>query len=269
MKTMNLVFSRRLVGLAAACCLVIAARAAVAAEPGDGGNPTWRDLFVKQLAEDNKQGLAAELQLTKPIKHSAAFEYRVLLSRGEGHPLEPIDARTHQFQLGDCIRLEIQPVKDSYIHILNKGPSRQVKCLWPMPGEQPPLVRAGEKVELPSEALFCFGEPTGREEVIIVAALEPISELLRLRDAEVEPEVYTAGLAKLDEIRGLPKLAWRGLAAEDWNEFHGLVERIKKEQPGRVTGETPPDEKTGKILAWEVTTEEAPNLYVNIPLESK
>jgi len=269
MKCTNLQFSRRLVGLAVGGCLLVAAQAAVAAGPGDEGSPTWRDIFVKQLAEDNKQAMTAELHLTKQVKESAALEYRVLLSQGEGQPPKPVDARTHQFQIGDCIRLEIVSVKGSYIHILNKGPSRQVKCLWPMAGEKPPLVRGGEKVELPSGALFCFGEPAGREELIIVAALEPIAELLLLRDAEIDSEVYTAGLAKLDEIRGLPKLAMRGLGKEDREEYDGLVARIKKEQPERVTGETSPDEKTGKILAWEVTTGEAPNLYVNIPLESK
>ena len=151
-----------------ACTWASAAIQCVIAE-----EPTFRDLTRKYFKDGNGADLAKLVGYNEPVKKVIALEYKVLLS--ENGKETPVDPKTHEFKVGDKIRVSIEPLSDYYVYIYQIGASGQSGFLLPAKDEDPPLAKTGNPVALPDDGFFEFTAPPGEETLMVVAAEKPIA----------------------------------------------------------------------------------------------
>jgi hypothetical protein len=228
---------------------------------------------------------------TKPIEKVIALEYKVLLL-GDGSE-KVIDPKTHKFRLGEEIRVTVEPLHASYIYIFHIGASGQAGFLVPHDDSQPPRVKAGESVVLPTDGYFEFTRPPGEEQLKVVAAEEPISSLATLAAVLTKaPEDYTeeekkvsatlnatveANLRSVEEEEDAKRkdnkaklVKFRGLPGST----EQLADEVRKSGAGKATVEIPGKSKDQGTIAVYLSTAEGgqaagSGLLVTIPLKSE
>ena len=254
----------------------------LAAQAGLAAEQALRDLVRKYARDGNGEQIAKATGFSKPVEHVVALEYEVLL-RVDGEE-KAVDPDRHQFEVGDQVRVRIEPMIDTYIYIYHKGASGQHSILLPTEQEKAPFVKRGTPVELPTDGYFEFVPPPGAEELVVVAMEEPISDLALLASALVQkddslctPEEQalkkklTARVKKtLQSIRDRHEesVTFRGLPTpEARRQFAREVRRTGTTRA--VVSESPDGESAGAFaMVASTEADDRPNLFVSIPLKS-
>ena len=244
---------------------------------------TLRDLVRKYTKDGDGRRLAKKIGFSKEVAHVVALEYSIML-QGAGKETPVTDVKTHQFKLGDRIRVKIAPVSSAYIYILHEGTSGHRVCLLPTSEERPPFVKGGSSISLPEDGYFEFAEPPGNEHLLVVATEKPVSDLAALAnvvfnkpDEQLTPqekEIKQSIKAKVEERlksirdRQAEATTYRGLLTDDaMRDFSGKVEQsgatetvIEEPAAGNAAS-------TFTMVAT-VKTDAQPALFVTIPLRS-
>ena len=265
--------------LVAACAWASATTTSAWAE-----EPTFRDLTRKYFKDGNGADLAKLVGYTEPVKKVIALEYKVLLSQ-DGKEV-PVDPKTHEFKVGDKIRVSIKPLSDYYVYIYHVGASGQSGFLLPAKDEDPPLAKAGKPVALPDDGFFEFTAPPGEETLLVVAAEKPVADravLARIlgkkpgeKDTPEEQAVRKTlkatrkkVLKSVDETRKEildHTVMWRGITAEE-KPMRQLAQEIRTRGVTEGTFEEPTANGTS-ALYMSCDAKGQPRLLVSIPLKS-
>ena len=165
----------------------------LAAMDAAAANVTFRDLARKYFKDGEGADLAKLVGYSQPVKEVIALEYRVLLF-ADGKETS-VDPKTHDFRIGDKIRLAVEPLNDCHVYIFHVGASGKGTFLLPSETEQPPLAKAGKRLPLPSDGYLEFSEPAGEETVLVVATEKPVADravlarvLTKKPDEKLTPE---------------------------------------------------------------------------------
>ncbi len=247
----------------------------------------FRDLVSKYFEDGNGADLAKVVGWEKPVKEVVALEYKVLLFQNGRE--QTVDPKTHQFKIGDRIRVTIEPFDDAYVYIFHTGASGKSCFLLPREDREPPEVKAHEKVALPSDGYFEFVAPPGNEKIVVVATQEPVADRDMLANVLTKsPNEYTPEEAAMSKtinatVEGtLKSFAEREREVRNRRvNFRGLPgteqhqDMIKDAQARGVTAgtvEEPAQELgEGTVAIYLSPTEgegRGPNLSVTIPLKS-
>lgn len=255
-------------------CVAAAARAE---------EPTVRDLvrkFVKQqeLAKADSSAEALPGDLRKVI----ALEYTVLLLKGDQQ--QAVDPHAYSFQLGDRIRVQIQPLSDLYIYIFHEGASGERTCLLPSEDEKPPLAKRDQTLRLPNDGgYFEFKPPAGEERLIVVATETPVDVnvlttlVFKAPDEKLTPEEE----AIQQKLKGRVHKTLKSIREQlsQGTKFRGLFtdellnevgDELKGDGNTRAVLEEPPHGKQKSTFTMSVSPDKegASELFVSIPLKS-
>ena len=154
--------------------IMLCTAACLAAASAKAEEPTFRDLARKYFKDGDGAEFAKLVGYTKPVKQVIALEYKVLLF-ADGRETA-VDPKTHDFRVGDKIRVAIEPLSDYYVYIFSLGASGKKGFLLPAEDEQPPLAKAGKPLSLPGDGFLEFSEPPGNEELLVVATEKPVAD---------------------------------------------------------------------------------------------
>ena len=264
--------------------VAVCAWASTATQSALAEEPTFRDLTRKYFKDGNGEDLAKLVGYNEPVKKVIALEYKVLLSQ-DGKEITA-DPKTHEFKVGDKIRVSIEPLSDYYVYIYQIGASGQSGFLLPAKDEDPPLAKTGKPVALPDDGFFEFTAPPGEETLMVVAAEKPIADravlasILSKKPGEKDtPEEEAVRktlkatrkkvLKSVDETRKEiidHTVMWRGITAED-KPMRQLADEIRTRGVKEGTFEEP--SANGTSAAYMSCNEEGqPRLLVSIPLKS-
>ncbi len=274
---MTPILSRSLrVGLLAAVACLVPASLAPAADEDEGA---VRDL-VRRYAKD-KDPSELKVATGLDVHHVLALEHTILLVKdGKSEPL--LNPEKHQFKVGDRIRIRIRAVTDAYLYIFNEGASGERVCLLPDKREKPPLVKAGQAVDLPTDGgSFEFVPPPGNELVRVVATEKPTEDLAGLLNAVFKKENLTPkeeDLKKSIRAKIEARLKSIGKQQEETMAYRGLLNketmkdvRAKVEQAGSseiVLRELPSDKHPSTFTMIAGAKSNAQPLMLTIPLRS-
>ncbi len=244
---------------------------------------TLRDLVRRYAKDGNGATLAKKIGFSKEVAHVVALEYSIMV-QAAGKETPVTDVKTHQFKLGDRIRVRIAPVSSAYIYILHEGTSGQRVCLLPTSEERPPFVKGGDSITLPEDGYFEFAEPPGNEQLLVVATEKPVSDLAGLAnvvfnkpDAELTPqekEIKQSIKAKVEERlksirdRQAEATTYRGLLSDDaMRDFSG---KVSQSGATDTVIEEPAAGRSASTFAMVASTkaDARPALFVTIPLRS-
>jgi hypothetical protein len=251
--------------------------------------PTFRDLTRKYFKNGEGADLAKLIGFKQPIKKVIGLEYKVLLLK-DGKET-PVDPKTHEFKVGDRIRIEVQPLNDYYVYIFHIGASGKSCFLLPEKDEDPPLAKKGEQVALPGDGFLEFGEPAGEETLLVVATEKPVAdralfarvlskkpgeeatdtpEERALRNelkATVRKALRSASERQQDVLDN--SVTWRGLTS-DKKSREQLEKEVEARNVKEGTFEEPTINSTGGTTAVYVGAKDVkrPKLLVTIPLKS-
>jgi hypothetical protein len=276
---MNTSLFRRLASAVAMSLAIVVMASAARAD-----QPTFRDLVRKYVANQTAgvkpekiPGLPADLQKV------VALEYTVLW-RHDGMD-EAIDANSHQFVIGDQIRVRIKPLSELYIYIFHEGASGERVCLLPTDQEKPPLAKPGQTLDLPTDgSVFEFSPPAGEEKLIVVATEEPSDDLAALSHVvfkKPEDQLTPAEKELADKLKARSQKTLKSIRDRQaqGTRYRGLftddaVGQVSKEagekHTTRAVLEEPPSGKQSSTFAMSAAQNgEMPiELYVTIPLKS-
>ncbi len=246
--------------------------------------PTFRDLTRKYFKDGDGADLAKLVGYKDPVKKVIALEYKVLLT--EDGKERVVDPKTHEFKVGDKVRVNVEPMHDYYVYIFHVGASGESGFLLPATDEDPPLAKAGKPVALPDDGFFEFSEPPGEETLLVVAAEKPVADrevLERVlakkpgeKDTPEEAAVRTSLKATRKKV--LKSVAearkeivdhtvmWRGLAT-DAKPMQKLADDIRMRGVTEGTFEEPTASGTSAMYMTAKEGGQA-RLLVSIPLKS-
>jgi len=245
--------------------------------------PTFRPLTRQYFKDGKGADLAKLVGFKEPIKKMIALEYKVLLFQ-DGKEV-PVDPKTHEFKVGDKIRVNIEPLSDYYVYIYHVDVSGKSGFLLPDKDEDPPLAKAGNPVALPDDGFFEFTAPPGNETLIVVAAEklvpnravlasilgkkpgdkdtpeeEVVRKTLKATRKEVLKSVEETRKEMLDHT-----VMWRGITDE--KPMRQLAEDIRTRGVKEGTFEEPTANGTS-ALYMSCNEEGQLRLLVTIPLKS-
>lgn len=263
---------------AAAATLLAAAQIVMAEEP------TFRDLTRKYFKDGEGKDLAKLVGYTEPVKKVIALEYKVLLA--EGGKETPVDPKTHEFKVGDKIRVSIEPLNDYYVYIFHTGASGKSGFLLPAADEDPPLAKANKPVALPDDGFIEFVEPPGEETLLVVAAEKPVPDRAVLArvltkkpgEKDTDEEAAVRSSLKATRKKVLKSVAeakkeildhtvmWRGIVAEP-KAKQELADEIRRRGVKDGTFEEPTANGTSAVYV-SCKDNAASRLLVSIPLKS-
>jgi hypothetical protein len=245
-----------------------------------------------------------------PATQVIALQYKVLLYQKVGDKAveKVVDPKTYPFQVGDRIRLTVEPFTKSYIYIFHVGASGKQMFLLPReipsaPGavpepvrkwQEPPLVDAKQQVSLPKDGFFKFVAPPGNEKLLVVAAQKPVPDMnvlagvlekyddpkavLTPEEQEVKKTLNATVEANLKSVqeREIEKrdqvVKFRGIGDEAQRKE--LAEDVRRRSPASATLEVPGGKPDQGTLAVYISvrpgdTQGGPSsLLVTIPLKS-
>lgn len=242
--------------LAAVACLV-----AVATVRAEEDEATMRDLVRRYARSKNP----AELKIATglDIHHALALEHTILLVRS-GHAEPLVDPEKHQFKLGDQIRIRIRAVTSAYLYIFNEGASGQRVCLLPDKEEQPPLVKAGEAIDLPMDGgSFEFVAPPGKELVRVVATDKPTKDLTGLLHVVFKKQNLTAGeedLKKSIQAKIEARLNSIGKQQDQTVSYRGLLTKEAMKDVRAKVGQS----TSGEVVLRELPSAKDPSTFTMV-----
>ncbi|MGA2255499.1 MAG: DUF4384 domain-containing protein [Thermoguttaceae bacterium] len=247
---------------------------------------TFRDLARKYFKDGEGNDLAKLVGFSQPVKEVIALEYKVLLF-ADGKETA-VDPKTHDFRVGDKIRLAIAPLNDCYVYIFHVGASGKSAFLLPAEAEQPPLAKAGKALPLPSDGFLEFSEPTGEETVLVVATEKPVADravlasvLTKKPDEKLTPEEEAVRKTIKATVKKAMKSArekqkellantviYRGLTSGEG--IQNLIKDVHARGVSDGTFEEPSRDGAGGTCAMYISTEkhDQSRLLVTIPLKS-
>jgi hypothetical protein len=251
---------------------------AAAAEPA-----TYRDLARKYFKDGDGADLAKLVGFSQPVKNVIALEYKVLLT--ENGKEVPVDPKTHEFKIGDKIRVLVEPLRDCYVYIFQIGSSGKSSFLLPLEGEDAPQAKANKSVALPNDGFLEFMEPPGEEQLLVVATEKPVADRAVLArvltkkpgEADTPEEKAVRQTLKATVKQALKSVRereqevtdktvmWRGLATDK-----AQAELVKDVQARGVSDGTIEEPSANGTAAVYVSVKEDPQakLLVSIPLKS-
>ncbi len=256
-----------------------------AAQLASAEEPTFRDLTRKYFKDGNGADLAKLVGYSKPVKKVIALEYKVLLFQDGKEVI--VDPKTHEFKVGDKIRVSIQPLSDYYVYIYHTGPSGQNGFLLPAADEDPPLAKSGHPVALPDDGFFEFTAPPGEEMLEVVAAEKPVPDravLARIlgkkpgeKDTPEEEALRkTLKATRKEVLKSVEEtrkevldhtVMWRGITAP--NPMQKLADEIRTRGVKEGTFEEPSAHGTSALyMSCDPNDNEQARLLVTIPLRS-
>ncbi len=266
--------------LMSACAISLLAGGATAAD-----EMSFRDLTRKYFKDGDGQGLAklVGFQGNAEIKQVIGLEYKVLLFVDGKEQV--VDPKTHQFNVGDQIRVSVEPLDAYYIYIFHTGASGENSFLLPADDEKAPLTKARQALALPDDGYFEVTEPPGEESLIVVAAEKPVEDLDMLQRvlAKKPGEKFTPEeQAVKDTLKATRKkvlttvseqreqmrkkmVMWRGLPTKE--EHEKLAEDVRARGVTEGTFEEPGKEGVSTVYI-STTPQKDPKLLVHIPLKS-
>jgi hypothetical protein len=246
------------IGLLAAVACLLPVGPVGATEEDEGA---VRDLVRRYAKDKDPAELKAATGLD--VHHVLALEHTILLVRdGKAEPL--LDPERHQFKVGDRIRIRIRAVTEACLYIFNEGASGERVCLLPDKREKPPLVKAGQAVDLPMDGgSFEFVPPPGKELVRVVATEKPTEDLTGLLHAVFQKENLTPkeeDLKKSIRAKIEARLQSIGKQQDETMAYRGLLDkeamkdvRAKVEQAG-----------TSEIVLRELPNAKHPSTFTMI-----
>ncbi len=221
-------------------------------------------------------------KLPGDLRKVIALEYTVLLRKGDDE--QAIDPHQHRFQLGDRIRVQVQPLSDLYIYIFHEGASGQQSCLLPSDEETPPLAKRERTLRLPSDGgYFEFEPPAGDERLIVVATEEPVElkVLSSLVFKKPDEKLSSEEQAIQQKLKGRAQKTLKSIREQQsqGTKFRGLFTdevlaevagELKDEGGTRAVLEEPPHgaQKSTFTMSVSPDREGASELFVSIPLKS-
>lgn len=237
-----------------------------------------REYFTSTDTAKEDSPLANTLGMKTGVESVVALEYTVLQLTPEGEVA--VDPSNKQFNIGDKIRVKIEPLEDLYIYIFHEGPTGEQTCLLPTSNEKPPLARAHKPLVLPADGYLKFSPPPGDEKLIVVAAEQPINDLTLLAsvvfkkpDQELTPEEKQVK-AKL-KASGQQMLKSIREQQAQGSTFRGILspeaeKKLAAKTKSRAMVEEPPhgDKKSTFAMAASAKGSGKPSLLVSIPLRS-
>ena len=150
---------------------------------------TVRDLVRRYFKDGNGEQLAQVLGWKDSAKQVIALDYTILMWDPEKKAETAVhNPGKHQFNIGDSIRVTIQPLTDAYIYIFHRGASGKTGFLLPVEGEEPPLVKAGQTLALPEDGYMEFIDPPGEEELLVIAAKEKVDPAAIMKILNQSPD---------------------------------------------------------------------------------
>ena len=282
----NFIFRVRPALVASICIVAVLPAWAAAAEVPEGS--TIRTLMREYFKDQDGAKLAQFIGYQEPVKKVIALDYKVLLLE-DGNE-KPVDPKLHEFQLGDRIRILIEPKADYYVYVFNIGSDGKQRFLLPdeRRNEEAPLIRAGRKVALPDDGYIRFAPPAGTDQLLVVATEQRVSDRATLAELLTKKpgEKLTPKQEKLnDTIKATVKEAlisveerrkakldntvmYRGLSTEDQRKELARDVKTRKVKEGTFE-ETSRDAKEGTSAMYISTSGKGtPRLLVSIPLRS-
>lgn len=258
--------------------LLLASACAAAAARAD--EPTVRDLVRKYIQAQNQKVAANQEALPGDLRKVIALEYTVLLKKGDGE--EAVDPHAYNFQLGDRVRVQVQPLSDLFIYIFHEGTSGKRSCLLPSEEETPPLAKRDKTLRLPQDGYFEFEPPAGEERLIVVATEAPVEikalttlvfkqpgEKLSSEEEAIQQKLKGRVHKTLKSIREQASgTTFRGMFSDELLSEVG--EKLKDEGGTRAVLEEPPHGKQKSTFTMSVSPDKegASELFVSIPLKS-
>jgi hypothetical protein len=248
---------------------------------------TFRDLTRKYFKDGDGKDLSKLIGFAQPVKDVIGLDYKVMLLK-DGKETA-VDPKTHDFKVGDKVRVEIEPLHDYYVYIFHIGASGENGFLMPTAEEDPPLAKAGKAVLQPDDGFFEVTEPPGEETLLVVATEKPVADRAMLAkvltkkpgEADTPEESAMRKTLKATVKKALKSVhekqqemldktvSWRGLST-DAKAREELANDVQKRKVSEGTFEEPTIGKTGgtsAIYASEKHDDQA-KLLVSIPLKS-
>ncbi|HVX10132.1 MAG TPA: DUF4384 domain-containing protein [Pirellulales bacterium] len=245
--------------------------------------PTVRDLVRKHVKQqESSKTNSADQSLPGDIRKVIALEYTVLLLKGDEE--QAVDPHAYGFQLGDRIRVQVQPLTDLHIYIFHEGASGERDCLLPAEAETPPLAKREQLLKLPNDGgYFEFKPPAGDERLIVVATETPVEvkvlstlvfkepgEKLSPEEEAIQQKLKGRVHKTLKSIREQVShgTKFRGMFTDELLSEVG--EELKSDGNTRAVLEEPPHGKQKSTFTMSVSPDKegAGELFVSIPLKS-
>jgi len=250
------------------------------------GDVTFRDLARKYFSDGDGSDLAKLIGYTGAVKEVIALKYKVLLF-ADGRETA-VDPKTHNFKLGDKIRVQIEPLSDYYVYIFHIGASGQSHFLLPAENEEPPTTKANQLLALPADGFLEFTDPVGEETLLVVATETPVANRAVLArvltkksgekdtpEEEAVRKTIKATVKKaLKSVRERQKeildnaVTYRGLTTD--TAMQNLVKDVHARGVDEGTFEEPTANGADGTCALYISTKRQvqPKLLVTIPLKS-
>lgn len=246
--------------------------------------PKFRDLARKYFKNGEGEDLAKLVGFTQPVKQVIALAYKVMLFQNGQET--PIDPKTHEFKVGDKVRITVEPLHDYYVYVFTIGASGQSGFLMPAEGEEPPMAKANQPLALPNDGFLEFTEPPGEEQLLVVATEKPVADrtvLARVlakkpgeadtpEEAAVRKTLKATVKKALKSVRERQKevldktVMWRGLPADKNQEELAQDVRARGVKDG--TFEEPTASGTTAMYINSTEIDRQARLLVSIPLKS-
>lgn len=243
--------------------------------------PTVRDLVRKHIQQQEQSKAGGEEEaLPGDLRKVIALEYTVLLRKGATE--EAVDPHAYNFQLGDRIRVQIEPLSNLFIYIFHEGTSGKRNCLLPVEEETPPLAKREQTLRLPHDGYFEFEPPAGEERLIVVATEAPVETkvLTALVFKKPGEKLSSEEEAIQQKLKGRVHKTLKSIREQaSGTKFRGMFsdallskvgEQLKDEGSTRALLEEPPHGKQKSTFAMSVSPDKegASELFVSIPLKS-
>jgi hypothetical protein len=247
----------------------------------------FRDLTRKYFKDGDGKELSKMIGFTQPVKDVIGLDYKVLLLQ-DGKDTA-VDPKTHDFKVGDKVRVEIEPMHDYYVYIFHIGASGENGFLMPTQDEDPPLAKSGVAVVQPDDGYFEVTEPPGEETLLVVATEKPVADRAMLAkvlskkpgESDTPEESAMRQTLKATVKKALKSVhekqqemldktvSWRGLT-NDAKARAELADDVQKRKVTDGTFEEPTVEKTGATTAIYASEkhDDQTKLLVSIPLKS-
>ena len=195
--------------MAAAALLVSLSAAGMSmSSPAAGEDALARDLTVEQTA-------VFSVQASSPAAGSADAL----------HVVAWVDHADNTYAVGEAVRLFVRANGDSYLTVLNVGPSGNVTLLFPNTGQRDARIKANEVVEIPAAGTSIRASgPVGAELIKVVASTSPVP----LFDAAA-----LVGAGPFATLSGGSRSAARDLqvtmddaASHEWDDYNKVIRTI-------------------------------------------
>ena len=212
----QLVPGLRRLSLASAWVLVLGGLACCLAAD-DGASA--RDLTVEQTAVFSVQA---------PVVPAAAGGQRLRV-------VAWVDHADNTYAIGEAVRLFVRVNKDTYLTVLNVGPTGNTTMLFPNAFQREARVRGGQTVEIPaagSGAQFRVSGPVGRELIKVIASTRP-SPLFapgQMAQSGAFTLIAGGGRAVARDLQVVMDAQPAGQGGHEWDDYNKVITTMPSRQ---------------------------------------